>query len=70
MSNDECADAIRDIYHEGLRNIFLCHLSENNNTPDLAYRSAKNALSDLGVQDGLVNLRTLPRRHSSPLLAL
>ncbi|MBQ9172441.1 MAG: MBL fold metallo-hydrolase [Bacteroidales bacterium] len=70
LSNDECADAIRDIYHEGLRNIFLCHLSENNNTPDLAYRSAKNALSDIGVQDGLVNLRTLPRRHSSPLLAL
>ena len=27
LSNDECADAIRDFMHEGLRNIFLCHLS-------------------------------------------
>jgi len=70
LSNDECADAIKDIWHEGLRNIFLCHLSENNNTPELAYRSARKALSDIGVQEGTVNLRTLPRRTPSPYLSL
>ena len=70
LSNDECADAIKDIWHEGLRNIFLCHLSENNNTPELAYRSAKAALESLGVEEGSVNLRTLPRRTPSPLLML
>ena len=70
LSNDECADAIKDIWHEGLRNIFLCHLSENNNTHELAYDSAKAALSDLGVEEGSVNLRALPRRTPSPLIAL
>ena len=70
LSNDECALAIKDFYHEGLRNLFLCHLSENNNTPLLAYRSASEALSELGVPSGQVNLRALPRREPSPLMIL
>mgnify|MGYP003303209583 CR=1 FL=1 len=36
LSNPECADAIGRFSHEGLRHIFLCHLSEHNNTPELA----------------------------------
>lgn len=70
LSNDECADAIRSFWHPGLRNLFLCHLSENNNTAEKAYACAKRALSDLGVPAGAVNLRTLPRQYPSPLFAL
>lgn len=70
LSNDECAQAIKRFWHPGLRNLFLCHLSENNNTPDLAYRSAEKALAELGVEKGTVNLRTLPRRTPSPLMML
>ncbi len=70
LSNDECAEAIKRFWHPGLRNIFLCHLSENNNTPELAYRSAEKALEELGVEKGAVNLRTLPRRAPSPLMIL
>lgn len=70
LSNGECADAIRRFWHPGLRNLFLCHLSENNNTPEKAYACARQVLSDLGVPEGAVNLRTLPRMHPSPLINL
>lgn len=70
LSNDECASSIKRFWHPGLKNIFLCHLSENNNTPQLAYDSAAAALSDLGIEKGSVNLRALPRRSPSPLIIL
>jgi len=69
LSNDECADAIRDFWHEDLKNIFLCHLSENNNTPSLATRAAYEALKQMGVQDK-VFLMPLPRRDPSDLMTL
>ena len=67
LSNDECADAIRRFIHPGLRNIFLCHLSENNNTPRLAYDCSMSVLRESGLQ---VCLRCLPRRTPSPLFIL
>lgn len=70
LSNDECASAIRRFWHPGLKNIFLCHLSENNNTPDRAYACALEALGQLGVEKGTVFLRCLPRRFPSPLFTL
>ena len=70
LSNEECAAAVRRFWHPGLRNLFLCHLSENNNTAEKAYASTKCALEDLGVPDGTVNLRTLPRQYPSPLFHL
>ena len=70
LSNDECASAIRRFWHPGLKNIFLCHLSENNNTHDLAYRCSAEALSELGVQPGTVALRCLPRQYPSQMFTL
>ena len=70
LSNDECASAIRRFWHPGLRNIFLCHLSENNNTPDLAYHSAVEALAEKGCRKGEVALRCLPRQYPSPMFTL
>lgn len=67
LSNDDCAAALRKVWHSGLRNIFLCHLSENNNTPSLAYTASLEALESLGIPKGGVNLQTLPRREPSAL---
>lgn len=69
MSNDECACAIETFHHEGLRNLFLCHLSENNNTPEKAYESARAALAKVD-SEGKVRLQTLPRQTPSPLIIL
>ena len=77
MSNDECADALKRIWHKGLKNIFLCHLSENNNTPEQAIATAKAALEEIGVAAGqasgdvpVVSLRHLPRHVPSGLFTL
>ncbi len=70
LSNDECASAIKRFWHPGLKNIFLCHLSENNNTPDLAYRCSSGALAEIGVKKGEVSLRCLPRTYPSALFTL
>lgn len=81
-SNAECAEALRRVWHEGLRNVFLCHLSEHNNTPDKAFRSAADALYEAGLsasvddpslftRDGAsVKLAPLPRGASSPMFTL
>ena len=70
LSNDECAFAIHRFWHKGLKNIFLCHLSDHNNTPELADKSAREALRQLGVEDGTVNLRALPRQTPSQMFVL
>ena len=70
LSNDACGDAIRRFMHPGLKNLFLCHLSGNNNTPRLAYDNARAVLDDLGVAPGSIHLRVLERGIPSPLLAL
>ena len=86
LRNDQCAEALKAFMHEGLANVFLCHLSENNNTPDLALRTSADALESIGYQrsyaksavfvrvtedsEHRVNLRALPRRTASPLYVL
>lgn len=70
LSNDECASAIKRFWHPGLRNIFLCHLSENNNTRELAYSCSLKALQEIGVSKGEVSLRCLPRQTPSPMFTL
>ena len=70
LSNDECASAVKRFWHNGLRNLFLCHLSENNNTHDLAYSATANALREIGVEKGTVSLRCLPRQYPSQMFTL
>jgi len=38
LSNEQGAELARHLVHEGLRHVVLAHLSETNNTPDLARR--------------------------------
>ena len=76
LSNEECADALRDIVHPGLRNIFLCHLSEHNNTPELAYRTSAEVLGQIYApgtalaEEKPPRLCPLPRMTPSPLFIL
>ena len=70
LSNDDCARAVQGLLHPGLRQIFLCHLSGNNNTPQLAYDCTAAALKSAGVEPGSIALRVLKRGEASPLLSL
>ena len=64
LSNGECADAVRRFAHDGLRHIFLCHLSEHNNTPELAIQASQPY-----VPEGTL-LTALPRECASELFSL
>ena len=70
LSNDECAAAVCRFLHPGLKNIFLCHLSENNNTRELAYNCTRDALLSCGVAAGTISLCCLPRQIPSQLFYL
>lgn len=65
LSNDECAGAIRSFMHEGLKNVFLCHLSAHNNTPALALQAAASAMEGRELR-----LEALPRTTPSPFFEL
>lgn len=70
LSNEECAVAVKRFWHRRLRSIFLCHLSENNNTPSLAFEATAEALRSIRLDGGLTakdvtNLQTLPRTSMS-----
>ncbi|MBQ9660979.1 MAG: MBL fold metallo-hydrolase [Bacteroidales bacterium] len=72
LSNAECAEALRDFMHPGLRNIFLCHLSEHNNTPELAYETNSTVLQACCADYGsrIPRLCPLPRMSPSPMFIL
>ena len=52
LSNDECAAILPHLVEAGATRIVLAHLSEHNNTPDLAERTACAALSSAGATMG------------------
>ncbi len=71
LSNEQAASAVKRFYHKGLSHLFLCHLSENNNTPATAHNCMARALRSIGVEPGKdIELVCLPRRSVSDLYQL
>lgn len=52
LANDDAAYLAETLVKSGTRRVILGHLSEENNLPQLAYHTVKNALSDAGVKIG------------------
>ena len=67
LSNDQTSSLLRRCCHDGLRNVWLCHLSANNNTPATAFECAKKTLGSIGSQ---ASLHVLPRSEASELFTL
>lgn len=81
LDNEIAAQFVRDHYQPGLKWLFLCHLSNDNNTPELALNTMRRALEQRGVTvgDGSnapdqrgrdVQLYALPRYDASPFFIL
>jgi len=51
LSNRESADLLRNLYWPGMEAVFLAHLSETNNTPQLAESCARSVLEELGASE-------------------
>ena len=71
QSNVTCGELIARNYHEGLRNIWLCHLSLGNNDPQVAYNTVADRLRDAGIVPGEdVYLKALERTTPSRIYRL
>ena len=53
LSNADAGAVARLCVHRGLRHLVLCHLSENNNLPEVALRSMRAALRGSGFRGTL-----------------
>lgn len=52
LSNDSCGEALAECLSPELRHVWLCHLSEKNNTPDNALRTVSGILKAKGIKVG------------------
>ena len=52
LSNVSCGRALIPLVRSGVKQVILSHLSEENNTPLLAYNTIKNVLATDGIVEG------------------
>ncbi|KGN99455.1 metallo-beta-lactamase [Porphyromonas macacae] len=71
LSNQTTAELLAEIYHPGMKNIWLCHLSKDNNHPELCWKTIEYRLFCEGIRVGKdISLTALRRTSSSPLYLL
>ena len=71
LSNAECGKTIAENMMEHLRHVWLCHLSEENNHPELARKTVESLLRDYGIITGVdVQLEVLKRNSPTGVFEL
>lgn len=71
QSNDVCGELLERNYHPGLRNVWLCHLSLENNDPEVAYNTVASHLANIGICSGHdIFLQALDRTNAGPVYTL
>ena len=70
MDNVETAAFLSEIYTPQLKYIFLCHLSNDNNTPEIALNTISKALEDRGLTIGTAQETIEDRKADVQLMAL
>jgi len=71
LCNSEIAEFLAANFDLHLKNIWLCHLSKDNNHPELAYKTVELAMQQYGIRIGKdVNLAALKRTIPSEMFIL
>jgi phosphoribosyl 1,2-cyclic phosphodiesterase len=71
LSNAECGKALVENMTENLKHVWLCHLSEENNHPELARKTVEAILRDHGVIPGKdLELEVLKRQMPTGMYEL
>ncbi len=71
LGNKESAELLSQIYHSALKNVWLCHLSKDNNLPELCMETFLEVLSYHNVNlNSQFSLHILPRLASSSMFVL
>ncbi|MDD4851284.1 MAG: MBL fold metallo-hydrolase [Gemmiger sp.] len=69
LDNRACAAEILDLIQDGCKKFALCHLSQTNNSPELAMTTVYNVLLAAGIQPGRdVTIQPQSRSKVSPYL--
>ena len=68
LDNRQTAAFLQDIMNPGLNHIFLCHLSQDNNTPQIALKVVRETLEKKGYKVGNA-METLEDRRADVQLA-
>jgi phosphoribosyl 1,2-cyclic phosphodiesterase len=69
LSNNQCNELIEEVWHDGIKHLFLAHLSEVNNLPELAKNSAVNKILEITNSENFCNTIKLTSQNSpTPLL--
>ena len=71
LSNKECAETIAENASEKLKHLWLCHLSEDNNHPELARKTVASILASYGIiADKDFRVEVLKRKTPSQIYDL
>ena len=65
LSNQEAAEFLATHYNPKLKNIWLCHLSRDNNHPELAYKAVDSRLYQEGIRVGK-DVTLIPLKRTTP----
>ena len=71
LSNKDCGNALAENMTEQLHRVWLCHLSEENNHPELARKTVETILRSYGIVPGKdIELEVLRRQMPSGVYEL
>ena len=71
LSNKDCGIALAENMTERLKHVWLCHLSEENNHPELARKTVETILRGYGIIVGKdLDLEVLKRKTPTGLFEL
>jgi len=71
LSNTQTAEFLAANFDLHLKNVWLCHLSKDNNHPELAYKTVEMAMRQYGIRIGKdLNLTALKRMTPSEMFIL
>ena len=68
LSNDEAGDALVELYKKGVTNIQLGHLSQQNNFPELAYKTVLEKFINNNIDTSTLNISVASRDHVDKII--
>lgn len=70
LDNEATAAFLKEVWNAEMNHIFLCHLSQDNNTPAKALKAVGEALTSLGIKVGAGQESVFDRKADVQLVAL
>jgi len=69
LGNHDAGKFLAENWHSELQHVYLCHLSNDNNHPELAKKTVEMYLNEKGIQSG-TDVKILPLKRSASDLVL